>query len=113
MRLILIGAALAAVSALPASAYEVRDYSMRADETPLRPGLEYVVVDRKGKKIRVIEGQPRWAEQNSRWVQEIATSSTGRCRGACPTFCGNGCLCVPGPRRETRDPYAVKSLLHR
>ena len=70
MRLILIGAAFAAVSALPASAYEIRDYSMRADETSVRPGLEYVVVDRKGKKIRVIEGQPRWTGQHTTVVQD-------------------------------------------
>ncbi len=70
MRLILIGAAFAAVSALPASAYEIREYAMRADETSVRPGLEYFVVDRKGKKILVIEGQPRWAEQNRTVVQE-------------------------------------------
>jgi hypothetical protein len=70
MRLILIGAALAAVSALPASAYEIRDYSMRADETSVQPGREYVVVDHKGKKIRVIEGQPRWSGQHRTIVQE-------------------------------------------
>ena len=70
MRSILIGAALAAVSALPASAYEIREYSMRADETSDHPGKDYVVVDDKGKKVRVIEGQPRWAAQNRTIVQD-------------------------------------------
>jgi hypothetical protein len=69
MKLILIGAALAAVSALPASAYEIRDYSMQADETSARPGLEYVVVDRHGKKVTVVEGQPRWTTQDRTIVQ--------------------------------------------
>jgi hypothetical protein len=89
MRLILIGAALAAVSALPASAYEIRDYFMRADETSVHPGLDYVVVDRKGRKIRVIEGQPRWAEQNRTVIQEpdeMFRSLSGGFPGVLPGF---------------------------
>lgn len=69
MKAIILAAALAAASALPAAAeifpqnVETREYVMRADPAEVRPGLEYVVSGRRtGRTVRVVEGQPRWSE---------------------------------------------------
>jgi hypothetical protein len=70
MKMLLTCAVLTALCALPASAWELREYTSLTEGATGSPGLEYVVTGRDGSQVTVIEGQPRWTDYRYTSVQD-------------------------------------------